>query len=134
MSVIGVGQPLAPSQKSGRAVSLFNETGDWPVVWSHAIRQIECHFVKVAPAPSFGGIIAFDNWMSGSLKVFRRVAIGGIVTASHVAARTTQTQMNPFIAGLQALLAAKSTRCDVANIFQVTAPVCHRDYLFGGTL
>jgi hypothetical protein len=69
----------------------LNETRDRPVVRSHAIRKIERDFVNVAPAPSFGRIIAFDNRVSGCVKVLRRVAIGGIVTAPNMAARTTQT-------------------------------------------
>ena len=41
----------------------------------------ERNFVDVAPAPSFGRIIAFDNWVFGCVKVFCRVAIGGLITA-----------------------------------------------------
>ena len=54
---------------------------DRPVVWCHAGRWIERHFVDVAPAPSFGRITAFDNWVFGCVKEFCRVAIGELITA-----------------------------------------------------
>src|SRR5215831_9951353 len=88
--------PRFPSNAGGVPISigadiLLNETRDRPVVWSHAIRKIERDFVNVAPAPSLGRIVAFDNRVSGCVKVLRRVVIGRIVTASNMAARTTQT-------------------------------------------
>ena len=65
---------------------------DRPVVWCHAGRWIERNFVDVAPAPSFGRIIAFDNWVFGCVKVFCRVAIGGASSPHpNMAACTTQT-------------------------------------------
>src|SRR5262249_59024157 len=33
----------------------------------HAVRQIKCHLVDVAPAPSFGRIIAFNNRVAKSV-------------------------------------------------------------------
>jgi len=71
----------------------------------HAVRQIKCHLVDVAPAPSFGRIIALNNRVATSVKVFCGVTIGRIITAPDIAACAAETQMNPNIVGLQTLLA-----------------------------
>jgi hypothetical protein len=55
--------------------------------------------------------------MAGSVKVLRGVTIGRIITAPDMAARATETQVNPHTVGLQALLAAERARCHVTDIF-----------------
>src|SRR5262245_21355615 len=37
--------------------------------------------------------------------------------------------MNPLVACLQTLLAAQSARCDITNVFQVTASIGHLNFL-----
>ena len=55
--------------------------------------------------------------MAGGVKVLCGVAIGGIITASDVAARAAETQMNPDIVALQTFLATQRAGYHVANIF-----------------
>ena len=82
----------------------------------HAVRYIKCHLVDVAPTPSFGRVVAFNKRVAGGVKVLCGVAIGRIITASDVAARTAETQMNPDIVALQTFLATQRAGCHVANI------------------
>src|SRR5207244_13140839 len=50
------------------------------------------------------------------------VAIGRGITATDVAARQTQAQMNPLPVGLETLLApVRRARCDIPNLIEVRA-------------
>ena len=85
------------------------------------IRQIEQDFIHIAPAPSFGRIIAFDNGMSGGVEMFGGMLVGRIVAAADMPATAADPQMQPFAADLQALLATERTWRDVADAGDVAA-------------
>jgi len=55
--------------------------------------------------------------VAGGVKVLCGVAIGRIITASDVAARAAETQMNPDIVVLQTFLATERAGYHVTNIF-----------------
>jgi hypothetical protein len=55
--------------------------------------------------------------MAGSVKVLCGVTIGRIITTPDMAACAAETQMNPDIVGLQALLAASRAWRYVADLF-----------------
>ena len=63
--------------------------------------------------------------MLGLMKMLGRVLVLGRVTTTDMAADETFPQMNPGITHLQALLAAFTTRLDLANFFYVrTSCLC----------
>ena len=80
-----------------------------------AVRQIEQHFVDIAPAPAFRRIVALDDRMAGGVEMLGGVRVGRIVAAADVAAGAADPQMQPRAADLQAFLAAERARRDVAD-------------------
>src|SRR5450432_2944975 len=52
----------------------------------HPVRQIEQHFIDIAPAPPLRRIIALDDRMLGGVKMFGRVFVRRVVTAADVTA------------------------------------------------
>src|SRR5271154_2237002 len=67
--------------------------GDRTIVWCFSVRQIECYLVDIAPAPPFRRIIALDDRVTGSVEMFGRVLVGGIVATANVAATAADSQM-----------------------------------------
>ena len=88
---------------------------DRTIVWRHAVRQVEQHFVHIAPAPTFGRIVAFDDRMGAGMKMLGRVPVGRIVAAADMTAGPADSQMQPHGADFQAFLAAQRARRDVAD-------------------
>src|SRR5258705_5536129 len=80
------------------------------VVWSFSVRQIEQHFVDIAPAPAFRRIVAFDHGMAGGMEMRGGVLVWRIVAAADMAAAAADPQMQPLASALQALLAAERAR------------------------
>lgn len=60
------------------------------------------------------------------MKVLGRVFVLGTVAAANVAAVQTHAQMNPSVAGFQALFTALGVGPDVANRIEVHALLSHR--------
>ena len=77
-----------------------------------AIRQIEHHLIDIAPAPAFRRVVAFDNRMLGGVKMLGRMFVGRIVATADMPAGPADSQMQPDVAGFQALFAAECARCD----------------------
>jgi hypothetical protein len=67
-------------------------------VGRRAIGQVEDDFVNVTPAPAFGRIIGFDDWVMGCMKMLRGVAVGRLVAATNMTAGSADAQMQPWIA------------------------------------
>ncbi len=84
-------------------------------------RQIEHDFVHIAPAPSFRRIVAFDDGMSGGVEMRGGVLVGRVVAAADVTAAAADPQMQPLAAGLQAFLATKRARRNIADAGDVGA-------------
>ncbi len=109
----------------GDARRLSVVTRDRTVVRRLAVGEIEHHFVDEAPAPALRRIIALDDRMARGVKMFGRVLVRGIVAASHMPARSAESEMNPDIAALEAFLAAERAWADVANGVQMRACFRH---------
>src|SRR4051794_9836453 len=71
---------------SGRQEPPLKVAGNRAVVRRLALRQIEKHFIDIAPAPSFGRIVTLDDRMAGGMEMLCRVFVGGIVATADVAA------------------------------------------------
>jgi hypothetical protein len=71
---------------------------DGTYVGRRAIGQVKDGFVNVTPAPAFGRIIGFDDWVMGCMKMLRGVAVGRLVAATNMTAGSADAQMQPWIA------------------------------------
>src|SRR5260370_19133219 len=85
---------------------------DFPVMRRLAVRQVEQHFIDIAPAPAFRRIVAFDDWMAGGVEMRRRVLVRGIVAAPDMTAAAADPQMQPSAAALEAFLPTDPPRRD----------------------
>ena len=63
--------------------------------------------------------------MARLLKVFGGIAIGGVVATADMTAGSAEAQMDPWRAGLQALLATERAGCDVADVLEMHAVFIH---------
>src|SRR5882724_7909451 len=90
-----------------------------------SVRKIEQHFIDIAPAPTFGRIVALDDGMLGGVEVLGRVLVGGIVAAADVTAAAADPEMQPHAAALEAFLATKRARRDIADAGDVSATLRH---------
>jgi hypothetical protein len=59
---------------------------DRAVVRGGAIAEVEHDFVDVTPAPAFGRVIAFDDWMTRLVKMLGGVAVRRIVATADMTA------------------------------------------------
>src|SRR3954453_14066518 len=100
------------------------------VVWSFSVRQVEQHFVDIAPAPAFRRIVAFDHRMGGGMEMRGRMLVRRIVAAADMAAGTADPQMQPLAAAFQALLATERAWGDRLNAGDMAAAFGHPDILF----
>src|SRR5882757_2258017 len=98
---------------------------DWTVMRRLSVRKIEQDFIDIAPAPAFRRIVALDDWMLGGVEVLGGMLVGGIVAAADVTATAADPQMQPLAAALEAFLATKRARRDIADAGDVSAAFCH---------
>ena len=73
---------------------------DRPVVGRLAIRQIEHHFVDVAPPPALGRIVAFDDRMAGGVKMLGRMPVRRLVATPDMSAGAAEprwSQTSPVL-------------------------------------
>src|SRR5712672_1338087 len=89
------------------------------------VRKIEQDFIDIAPAPAFRRIVALDDRMLGGVEVLGGMLVGGIVAAADVTAAAADPQMQPLAAALEAFLATKRARRDIADAGDVSAAFCH---------
>src|SRR6202035_4048710 len=94
---------------------------DRTVVGSLSARQVEQHFIDIAPAPAFRRIVALDDRMAGGVEMFGGVLVGRIVAAPDMAAGAADPQMQPHAAGLEAFLASQRARRDSVDTGEVGA-------------
>src|SRR5229473_594570 len=90
-----------------------------------SVRKIEQDFIDIAPAPAFRRIVALDDRMLGGVEVLGRVLVGGIVAAADMTAAAADPQMQPLAAALEAFLATKRARRDIADAGDVGAAFYH---------
>src|SRR5713226_606811 len=84
-------------------------------------RRLHPQLVDVAPDPVFAGLVRPDQRVLGSVEVLRGMPVLRLVAAADMAAAQAQSQVDPGVAGLQALLAAIGVRGDVSDLVQVRA-------------
>src|SRR5881397_934580 len=117
------------SAKSSRVSPFRDGASDVPrdraVVRGRAAGEVERHLVDVAPSPTFGRVVAFDDRMAGRVEVLGGVMVRRAVAAADVAARPAEPQMHPDRIDLQALLAAERAGDDLADAGRVGAFVSH---------
>src|SRR6267154_50693 len=89
------------------------------------VRQIEQDFIDIAPAPAFRRIVALDDRMLAGVEVLGGMLVGGIVATADVTATAADPQMQPLAAALEAFLATKRARRDIADAGEVGAAFCH---------
>jgi hypothetical protein len=68
--------------------------------------KVKFELIHVAPAPLLARLERPDDRVISLVKVFPRMLILGRIATTHVSAFQTETQVDPRIAQLQALLAA----------------------------
>src|SRR3954449_5176289 len=95
------------------------------VVWSFSVRQVEQHFVDIAPAPAFRRIVAFDHRMGGGMEMRGRVLVRRIVAAADMAAGAADPQMQPLASAFQAFLATERARRHRLNAGDMAAAFGH---------
>lgn len=91
----------------------------------HAVAQVEIDLVHIAPAPTFRGIIAFDDRMRRRMEMLGGMPIGGLIAAADMAACPAEPQMHPPGTRLQAFLAAIRARTDVLDRMKMRAWIGH---------
>src|SRR5207248_2552551 len=84
----------------------------------------EC-LVDEAPLPALSRLEAADERVARGVEVLRRVLVPGRVAAADVAADLTETEMDPVVSDLQAVLAARGARGHVATLIEVRADFAH---------
>jgi hypothetical protein len=98
---------------------------NWTELRRGAVGEVEKDLIDIAPSPPFWRIVAFDDRVSGCMKMLSGVAIRRVVATADVTACPTQSQMYPLRTGCQALLAAASTWRHIADYFFVAAFIGH---------
>src|SRR6185312_5365899 len=136
----GVPQALAPiasgdanAKKGTEAINasrFSDETGNGSALGRHAIGQIQRDFVHIAPSPSFGRIVAFDDGMSGRVEMPGSVAMRRGIATSHVATGPAQPQVDPRRTDLEALFAALCAGRHVADRVEMRTLIAHRSSPF----
>src|SRR6478752_6651982 len=81
--------------------------------------------IHVAPDPRFSWLNGTDKWMLGAMIMLRRMLVLRRVTAAHVSAFQAQPQMDPRIAGLDAVFADIGLGGFKFDLLQVAAPLGH---------
>src|ERR1700744_3460608 len=79
----------------GHCILLLDVTRDGPVVWRHAVGQIEHHFIDIAPSPTLRRIVAFDDRMMRGVEMLGRMPVRRAVAATDMAAGAAEPQMHP---------------------------------------
>jgi hypothetical protein len=99
---------------------LLRAGGSVPQVRRERLRHVELDLVEVTPGPALTGLEGRHNRMAGVLEMVCGVAAGRAVATADVAARQTETEMNPALAGSQALLTpegARGNRLQTEDVF-----------------
>jgi hypothetical protein len=85
-------------------------------------------FIHIAPSPSFTRLEGLHHRMLGFVEVLCRMLVFRGVAAAYVSALETKAQMNPRVAGLQALFATlRRLRLYFVDVIEMRAG-CHAHY------
>ena len=88
-------------------------------------KRLEEHLVNVAPSQILTRLEGFNDGMICFMEMFCRMPVGGIVTASDVAALHAKTKVEPAASDPQTVFTAVRTGRDVSNLTQVCATISH---------
>ncbi|GJE22891.1 hypothetical protein JHFBIEKO_3349 [Methylobacterium mesophilicum] len=83
--------------------------------------EIDHDRVDIAPAPAFRRVVSLDDGMPGRVKMGCRVTQGRLITAAHVTAGSTDSQVKPRAADPEAVLTASRARRHRLNVCTVPA-------------
>ena len=87
-------------------------------------------FVYVTPDPGLSGLDGAHKRMLGFVKMLGRVLILGRIATADVATNHTQAQVNPHVAGLNAILAYVRGGLLYFDLVKVSASLRHRFLLW----
>jgi len=85
------------------------------------LREVQLELVDVAPTPRLTRLDGPHDRMLGRVKVLGRVLILRGIAAADVPAFQAQSQMDPGVANLEALLASARVGLDVLDLVEVSA-------------
>jgi hypothetical protein len=120
---------LAVPEIGTRTESLDTETGIW---LRHYRRRrsgpnlARLNLIDITPDPGFAGFNGTHQRVFGSMEMFGGVLVLRRVTAGRVPANETHAQVNPRVAGFDAVFANVLVRFCNLNFFQVRAFCRHR--------
>jgi hypothetical protein len=86
---------------------------------------VQFHFIHETPDPRLPGFVGPDERVLRFLEVFGGMLVLGRVATAHMFATETQAQVNPAIAGLNAVLADMFVGFFDLDLVQVCAFVWH---------
>src|SRR5688572_19309988 len=89
------------------------------------LRDLQHQRVDIAPAPVLAGLEGCDDRMTGMVEMPRCVAVLRIVAATDVAAGPADAQVDPGIAGGEALFASIGPRFVRAHLVEMSAACGH---------
>jgi hypothetical protein len=87
--------------------------------------EINLHFIHKTPAPIFPRLDRLHDRVLCLMEMFGSVLILRRIAAAHVAAGSTEPQVNPGVAHLEAFLAAMGSRLDIAHLIEMCASTVH---------
>jgi len=98
---------------------------DWSVLQCRVVSQVKEDFVHVTPAPAFGRIITLNDQVTSCMIMMGRMTTWRLIATTNVSASPADSEMNPFAAGFQTLLAPARTRSNLPDGTQMCAAFTH---------
>ena len=91
---------------------------------------VDHQIVDIAVHPILAGLVRLDDRVLRAVEVLRRVLVGRRVAAADVSAGHAKPQVDPFLSGVQAFLAAVTARLDgfaalLVEFLEVSAGIFH---------
>src|SRR5439155_17763775 len=83
--------------------------------------RLHPHLIDIAPQPVLSRFIRSDQRVPGGVEMLGGVLVLRLVAAADMAAAEAQPEMDPWVTGLQALLAAIGVRFEVSDLVEVRA-------------
>ena len=87
--------------------------------------KLEHHLIDVAPTPGLAGLEGGDDRVLRTMEVLGRVLVLRVVAAAYVPALHAEPQVDPYVAGLQAILAAIGAWGDIFDAIEMRAGIGH---------
>src|SRR5262249_52796166 len=94
---------------------------DAPRLRRRIVAEVEHDLVDITPSPSLRRVIALDDRMARRAEMFRCMLPNRLVATADMAACPAHPEVEPRLADLQALLAARGAWRNFVNGFQMAA-------------